>query len=611
MCGIIGYIGKKNSISVVTDGLKTLEYRGYDSAGIAFWCDDKIKIVKTAGRVEDLINLINGELPQNGICMGHTRWATHGEPDDINAHPHSDCFEDLFIVHNGVIENYRELRKFLTEEGHSFKSATDTEIIAHLIEHERKDNNISIDEAVSKIIPKIKGTYGLVIMSKNDPDTMIAVRNFSPLLLGIGKDEFIIASDASAILKHTNQVVYLNDGEMAIISPSEYRIVNVDNKVVPHKIEEVDDTIEVIKKGKHADFTLKEIMEQPESLNNSLRGRLIIPEGMAQLGGLANVKDKLRTIKDLTITGCGTAYLAGVVGKYMIEEYAGLKTEVDLASEFRYRKPIIGKGSAILAISQSGETADTIAALKEAKEKGAMTLGVVNTVGSTIARMTDAGVYNHAGPEIGVASTKAFSSQVITLALYTLFLGRQRDMSLTMGKRIASELSKIPELVNDILQRAQEVRRVAEKYIPYRDFLFVGRKYNYAVAYEGALKLKEISYVHAEGYGSGEMKHGPLAMIDENFPTIAIVPSDSVYEKNISNIQEIKARKGPIIAIATEGNEEIKDMVDDVIYIPKTLEMLTPLLTVVPLQLFAYYSGVLRGLDVDKPRNLAKSVTVE
>ena len=612
MCGIIGYIGNKNPVSVVMDGLKALEYRGYDSAGIAFKKGDGIKVIKTAGRVDDLLKLIDHNGSYSGIALGHTRWATHGAPTNENAHPHSDCSDEIFLVHNGVIENFRDLQSGLIKSGHTFRSQTDTEVIAHLIEEEsRADASLGLDELVLRIIPKIKGAYGLAVLSKRHPDTMVAVRNFSPLLLGLGDDEYIVASDASAILKHTRQIIYLNDGEMAVVNPTSHRIVNVNNELITRQAEEVEDTIEMSQRGGYPHFTLKEIMEQPESLRNTLRGRLILEEGKAQLGGLNEVKDKLRSINHLSITACGTSYLAGTVGRYMIEEYAGLKTDVDLASEFRYRKPIIDEHTAVLGLSQSGETADTIGALKEAKEKGSMILGIVNSVGSTISRMTDAGVYNHAGPEIGVASTKAFTSQVAVLGLYTLFLGRQRNMSLTMGKRIAKELNNIPDLVEETLRLSPQIEKIAEKYSRYRDFLYIGRKYNLAVAYEGALKLKEISYVHAEGYGSGEMKHGPLAMIDENFPTIAIVPQDSVYEKNISNMHEIKARRGPLIAIATEGDKEIGEIADDIIYIPKTLEMLTPLLTVIPLQLFAYFSGVLRGLDVDKPRNLAKSVTVE
>ncbi|OGE82921.1 MAG: glutamine--fructose-6-phosphate aminotransferase [Candidatus Colwellbacteria bacterium RIFCSPLOWO2_01_FULL_48_10] len=615
MCGIVGYVGKKNPVSVVVDGLRALEYRGYDSAGIAFLDNDNIKVIKTAGRVDDLVKLVDASGSYASIAMGHTRWATHGEPNDANAHPHFDCLEQIFIAHNGVIENYHDLKKDLIKRGHKFRSQTDTEVIAHLIEDEGKDvPNTPIEELVLKVLPKLKGTYGLVVMSKGEPNKMVAVRNFSPLLLGVGNNEYIIASDASPILKHTRQIIYLNDGEMAVVTPQNYGIVNVFNQLVQREVQHVDHTIEMAEKGNYPHFSIKEIMEQPDALRSTLRGRLLLEEGKAKLGGLEEkkeIKEKLRLIERLIITSCGTANLAGMIGKYMLEEYAGVRTEVDLASEFRYRKPILDEKTAVMVISQSGETADTIGALKEAKEKGVLTLGIVNVVGSSVARMTDAGVYNHAGPEVSVASYKAFTSQLAVLALYTLFLGRQRNLSLTMGKRIVKELLKIPDLVEETLKVAEQMKKIAEKYLPYRDFLFIGRKYNLATAYEGALKLKEVAYVHAEGYGSGEMKHGPLAMIDEEFPTVVIVPQDSVYEKNISNTQEIKARRGPIIAIATKGDKEIGKIVDDVIYIPKTLEMLTPILAVIPLQLFAYYSGVLRGLDVDKPRNLAKSVTVE
>ncbi len=612
MCGIVGYVGKKNTVTVLIDGLKDLEYRGYDSAGIAFLEDGVIKVSKKAGRVDNLKELLAGKENYGGIGIGHTRWATHGEPNDVNAHPHFDCGGDICVAHNGVIENYRELKDELIKNKHTFVSDTDTEVLSHLIEEEWKANpKLSLEDVVFKIIPKLKGTFGLTIMSRREPDKLIALRNFSPLILGVGEKEYLVASDASPVLKHTRSMVYLKDGEMAIITPTGYSIRNIENQIIDRNIEENDWTLEGAQKGGYPHFTLKEIMEQPTSLRNTLRGRLLIDDGKAKLLGLTEVQDKLRLINRLILTGCGTAYLAGLTGEFMLEEYAGIPTEVELASEFRYRKQIFSKDTALVAISQSGETADTLWAIKEAKEKGLLTLGIVNAVGSTIARTTNAGVYNHAGPEIGVASTKAFTSQLAVLALYTLFLGRQRELSATMGKRIAKELSLIPDLVEQTLKVADEVKFLAEKYKKYKDFLYIGRKYNMPVAYEGALKLKEISYVHAEGYSAGEMKHGPLAMVDENFPTIAIVPQDSVYEKNISNIQEIKARKGPVIAIATEGDTNILHLTKDVIYIPKTLEMLTPFLTVIPLQLFAYYSGVLRGCDVDKPRNLAKSVTVE
>lgn len=611
MCGIVGYVGRKNPIPVIIDGLRTLEYRGYDSAGIAFWDKNEINVVKTIGRVDILGKLVDGKKADSLVAMGHTRWATHGEPSNANAHPHFDCSKEVFVVHNGVIENFHELKGALGRSGHKFSSETDTEVIAHLIEENLK-NGVSLEEAVLDVLPKIKGTYGLAIMSKRNPQKLIAVRNFSPLVLGVGDGEYVVASDAAPILRHTRQLIYIDDGEMVTITPDSYSILNIKREVVEKIPEESKWTVESAQKGGYPHFTLKEIMEQPESLRNSLRGRLVVEEGNAQLGGLTEVKDKLRNINRLLILGCGTAYLAGLTGRYMLEEYTGLKTEVDLASEFRYRKSIIDDKTAVIGVSQSGETADTIAAMKEAKEKGALTLGIVNAVGSTLARITDAGVYNHAGPEIGVASTKAFSSQLAILCLYTLFLGRQRNVSVTMGERIAKELANIPDLVKDTIEMVNdEVKFLAEKYAKARNFLYIGRKYNLPIAYEGALKLKELSYVHAEGYGAGEMKHGPLAMIDQNFPSMCIVPKDSVYEKNISNMQELKARRGPLIAIATKGDKDILHTTRDVIYIPKTLEMLTPFLSVVPLQLFAYYSTVIRGFDVDKPRNLAKSVTVE
>lgn len=613
MCGIIGYIGKQNALSILLDGLKALEYRGYDSAGIAIIEDNsKIAYLKSVGRISNLEEKLKNEdefLGQAGIA--HTRWATHGEPTENNAHPHSDCKNNIWLVHNGIIENYKELKNQLIKNGHKFKSETDTEVIAHLIEDFKKKKLLKIEGAVRLALRKIKGTYGLAILDIEEPEKIIAVRNFSPLLLGLGENEYIIASDASAVLKYTRQIIYLNDGEMAVLQNNSHQISNLQNQIIDKKPELINWTIEETQKSGYPHFMLKEIFTQPEAIENSIRGRLIIKEGLAKLGGLENIEKELRKAKRILIAACGTAYLAGKVGEYMLEEYAGLATEVDLASEFRYRKPIFKKGDVFLAISQSGETADTRAALREAKQKNILTLGIVNVVGSTIAREIDAGVYQHIGPEIGVASTKAFTSQLTILALLTLFFGRQREMSLAMGKRIAQEIKRLPELVKHTLRQDNQIQKLAQKYQNYKNFLYLGRKYNLPIALEGALKLKEISYIHAEGYGAGEMKHGPIAMIDENFPSVFLAPSDSVYEKIISNIQEIKARKGPIIAVATESNKEIQQLVNDVIYIPKTLEMLTPILAAIPLQLFAYHIGVLRDHDVDKPRNLAKSVTVE
>jgi glucosamine--fructose-6-phosphate aminotransferase (isomerizing) len=612
MCGIVGYIGKNKDIKIGLEALKRLEYRGYDSAGLSFLDQQtgEIFCLKTAGRIsalEEKITQSNLNL-QGTPSIFHTRWATHGCVTDNNAHPHFDCRKNIFLVHNGIIENYRELKEVLIKENHKFQSETDTEVLSHLIEKFFKGN---LEEAVRKALRLVKGTYGLVIIAKEDPGKIVVARNASPLVVAFNEQAGIVASDPAALISHSQKVIFLDDGEIGVLKPSEFLIFDLDKKIKEKEQILLDWTVEKAQKGGYPHFMLKEIMEQPDSLRDSQRGRMILEEGMAKLGGLESVKEKLRGIKRLIITACGTAYHAGLVGEYMLEEYAGIPVEVEIASEFRYKKPVLNKDTAVLAISQSGETADTLAAMREAKEKGILTLGIVNSVGSTIARETDAGVYNHAGPEIGVASTKAFTSQLEVLALLTLLLGRQREMSLVVGQRIVREILRIPDLVKKVLSKDAQIEKIAEKYKDYKDFLYLGRKYNYPVALEGALKLKEISYIHAEGYSAGEMKHGTIALINENFPTFAICPSDSVYDKIVSNIEEIKARKGKVITIATEGNEEIKKLVDDVIFIPKTLEMLTPILSVIPLQLFAYHVGVLRGCDVDKPRNLAKSVTVE
>jgi len=610
MCGIVGYIGNKNDIRIGLEALKRLEYRGYDSAGMAVYDSEKKEIftVKAVGKIANLEKKLSQVDLKGMPFLFFTRWATHGGVTEINCHPHTDCKNNIYLVHNGIIENYQALKEKLIKKGHKFLSETDSEVLPHLIEHFFNGN---LEEAVRKALRFVRGTYALAIISKNDPGKLVLARNSAPLLIGLGEKEYLAASDPSAVITHTKKVIYLDDGEIAVLTPSNFFIQNLNQDRIEKTIHEIDWSIEEAQKSGYPHFMLKEIMEQPESITNSLRGRLIVDSGLAKLGGLELIQDKLREIERINIIACGTSYYAGLVGEYMLEEYAGIPTDVDFASEFRYRKPILDEKTASIFISQSGETTDTLAALKEVKRKGGLTLGIVNVVGSSVVRETEAGVYNHAGPEIGVASTKAFSSQLAVLALLTLFLGRQREMSLVMGQRIAKELSRIPELIKKVLENHSQIEKLARKYKDFNNFLFIGRKYNYPVALEGALKLKEISYIHAEGHGAGEMKHGPIALIDENFPTMAICPSDSVYEKMISNIQEIKARNGRIMAIATEGNEDIKKIVEDVIYIPKTLEMLTPILSVIPLQLFAYYMGVLRGCDVDKPRNLAKSVTVE
>ncbi|MFA5754921.1 MAG: glutamine--fructose-6-phosphate transaminase (isomerizing) [Candidatus Paceibacterota bacterium] len=607
MCGIVGYIGNKEASSIVLSGLKRLEYRGYDSYGFCFINENKASLFKRVGKIDNTEKEFLENNFKGNICLAHDRWATTGLVTEENAHPHSDCKNEIFIVHNGIVENYKELKEKLIKEGHNFKSETDTEVIAHLIE---KHYTGKLEDAVKDALKEIRGTYGLLVVSTREPDKMIVARMSSPLIIGVGEGEFLVASDPSAIINMTRQIINLDDGELAVLKKDSIKIYK-EEKESQKDIETIDWDIEQAEKGGYKHFMLKEIMEEPLTIEDAMRGRLLEDDGLVRLGGLDSVEKELRKIDSLFLIGCGTAHYACRVGKYMLEEYADISTEVDVGSEFRYRKPVIKDNGASMFVSQSGETADTLSCLREIKEKGHLTLGVTNVVGSSQSRETDAGVYTRSGPEIAVASTKAFLGQLTTLALITVYLGRQRNMSVVMGKRIISELKNIPNLAQKILDKRDEIKKIAEKYKDYRDFWFIGRKYNYPIALEGALKLKEISYVHAEGVAGGELKHGPLALVDENFPTIAICPSDSVYEKMISNIEEIKARKGKVIAIATEGNEEIKKIADDVIYIPKTLEMLTPLLSVIPLHLFAYYFSNILGRDIDKPKNLAKSVTVE
>ena len=606
MCGIFAYTGKQQALPILLDGLTCLEYRGYDSAGIYI---PESGVVKSVGAVDNLKKKITTEmLGTSGIA--HLRWATHGEPTEENAHPHHDQSENIWIVHNGIIENYKELKEMLLKKGCTFYSSTDTEVLAKLIGYymeEKKD----FEKSVLAALNDAKGTYGIVASYKNEPDKIIAARLGAPVVIGLGHGENFVASDVSPILRHTKDVIYLQDGDVAVLTPDKHTIYNLQNISIDRKSEVVEWDMEEAKKGEYAHFMLKEIMEGAEVVENTIRGRLIVEDGIAKLGGLDAVAEQIRSKKRIIIVGCGTAYYAGLVAEYMIEEFVGMPVEVEVGSEFRYRKPIIDQDTIVLAVTQSGETADTLEAIREGKRKGALTLGIVNTVGSTISRETDAGIYNHAGPEIGVASTKAFISQLTALSLLTLFLGRQRGMSSSTGKMIAEEIKKLPQKIKEILDKKEEIQNIAKKYASSRDFLFMGRKYNYAIAFEGALKLKECSYIHAEGYGAGEMKHGPLAMIDENFPTLAIAPNDSVYEKNISNIQEIRARKGKVIVLTNEDNAQIRDMSDDIFCVPKTIEMLSPILNIIPLQLFAYYFALERGLNVDRPRNLAKSVTVE
>lgn len=607
MCGIVGYIGKNNACNVLIKGLHRLEYRGYDSSGIALHNGKKINSTKSSGKIVNLEEKLTKENSVGTLGIAHTRWATHGKPTVINAHPHS--VGNITLVHNGIIENYQKLKEDLIKKGHSFISDTDSEVIAHLIQEENIKFNF--EKSVQNALKKIKGAYALAIMHKEYPNKLIVVRNSSPLVIGIGSNEFIIASDASAIIAYTNKVVYLDDGELAIITPTNYIVKTIFNKLQKKQEQQLNWNDEQAKKEGYEHFMLKEIHDQPHSIQDAIRGRIDLKSGMAILGGLITVESRLRSINRIIIISCGTSYFSGLIGEYMIEEYAGIPTEVEYASEFKYRKPLLDENTAVIAISQSGETADTLAAIKEAKNKGALTLGIVNVVGSSIARETDAGVYNHAGPEVSVASTKSFTSQLAILTLITVYLGRQRDMSMILGKRILSELQKVPSLVNRVLKNEEKIKKIAYKYAKFENFFYLGRKYNFPIACEGALKIKEIAYTHAEGYPAGEMKHGPIALIDEHFPSIVIAPKDSVYDKTLSAIEEIRARDGKIIVITTKNTAELHQDINDIIYISKTLEILTPIITTIPLQLLAYYVGTKRGHDVDQPKNLAKSVTVE
>ena len=591
-----------------------MEYRGYDSAGVVLWDGEEIKFEKTAGRVAALEKKISNKPWQGNLAIAHTRWATHGKPSDRNAHPHADCAQKIYVVHNGIVENYLEIREALTREGHVFKSDTDTEVLAHLIERPflATSGPIALEDAVLDALRHVVGTFGLAVISKDDPQKIVAARRGSPLILGLGDGEYLAASDAAAIVEHTKNVIYLHDNEMALLTPQGLKIFNLSKKTLEKPVDTINWDISAAQKGGFAHFMKKEIFEGPAALENVLRGRLLEKDGVSKLGGLESVRDKLLNVKRILITACGTSYYAGLIGKYYFEEIAKVPASAEYASEFRYSNPVVDESAAVILISQSGETADTLEALREAKKHGALTLGIVNAVGSTIARESDAGIYNHAGPEIGVASTKAFISQLGALMLVALFLGRQRSkIPLNLGEKFVKELKGLPAKMEWILKKDEEIKNIAKQYLKHKNFLYLGRKYQFPVALEGALKLKEISYRHAEGYASGEMKHGPIALSDENFPTIVLATKDMVYEKIISNIEEIKARSGKILAVATEGDDRILKLVDDVIFIPQTLEMLAPILSIIPLQLFAYHTANLLGLDVDKPRNLAKSVTVE
>ncbi len=611
MCGIVGYIGYRDAYPIIIKGLHRLEYRGYDSAGISL-LDKELKVYKKAGKVIDLENFVKDLDLKATIGMGHTRWATHGAPSDRNSHPHSSGDRKLTIIHNGIIENYGILKETLINKGHVFKSDTDTEVLIHLIEDIRNETGMDLREAVRVALTKVIGAYAIVIMSEDEPDLLIAARKGSPMVIGVGKGEYFIASDATPIVEYTKNVIYLNDNEVAYIRREDLLIKNIDNTIQTPYIQELDLKLEALEKGGYDHFMLKEIYEQPRSIRDCMRGRIYPQQGKVQLGGIKEYTEKLKNIDRIIIVACGTSWHAGLVGEYLIEEYARVSVEVEYASEFRYRNPIISEKDLVIAISQSGETADTMAALELAKEKGATIFGICNVVGASIPRTTHAGVYTHAGPEIGVASTKAFTAQVTVLTLMAFYIAQQRG-TMTQGKLVEylTELNSIPELVEQALKSNDHIKKIAAKFKDSTNCLFLGRGSSFPVALEGALKLKEISYIHAEGYPAAEMKHGPIALIDDDMPVVFIATKDSSYEKVISNIQEVKARKGHVIAIVTEGDTEVKNMADYVIEIPQTDEAFVPLLATIPLQLLAYHIAVMRGCNVDQPRNLANSVTVE
>jgi len=612
MCGIVGYIGYRESLPILINGLKRLEYRGYDSAGIAILNGD-IKVEKQKGKVADLENKILGKPLMGTIGMGHTRWATHGEPNDINAHPHVSNSGKFVIIHNGIIENYSVLKTKLESKGYTFKSETDTEVLANLLDEiYYNSGEINAELTVRLALSKVEGAYGLVIMCADEPDQIIAARKGSPLVLGIGDGEYFIASDATPIIEFTKNVIYLNDGDVAIIHRDELTIKTVSNVLRSPTIHTLDMELESIEKGGYEHFMLKEIFEQPRTIKDCMRGRIVLENKGIHLGGLSDRFGEISSAKRILIIACGTSWHAGLVAEYLIEVLARIPVEVEYASEFRYRNPVVGPGDVVIAISQSGETADTLAAIQMAKEKGAIVLGICNVVGSSIPRETHAGVYTHAGPEIGVASTKAFTAQVTVLTLMAIQLGQVLGtISQERNISLVDDLLAIPDKVNHILSQDALIKKIAFEFKEASNFLYLGRGYNFPIALEGALKLKEISYIHAEGYPAAEMKHGPIALIDENMPVVIVAVKDKSYDKIVSNVQEVKARKGKIIAIVTEGDQEIKRMADYVLEIPQTDEVLSPLLTVIPLQLLSYHIAVMRNCNVDQPRNLAKSVTVE
>lgn len=612
MCGIVAYVGHREACPIIIKGLKRLEYRGYDSAGVALLNGEGLKIYKKKGKVAALEDELKTKDLHATVGIGHTRWATHGEPNDTNAHPHYSYHKKLAIIHNGIIENYATIKKNLLKKGHEFRSETDSEVLVHFIEDIKQEVNCSLEEAVRLALQEVVGAYAIVLISEDDPTQLIAARKSSPLVIGVGENEFFFASDATPIIEFTKDVIYLDDNQIALVRKGELKIVNLENERQAPYVQKLEMELEAIEKGGYDHFMLKEIFEQPRSIADSMRGRVNSEEGILQLGGLRGYMDKLADAKRIIIVGCGTSWHAGLVAEYIFEELARIPVEVEYASEFRYRNPIIREKDFVIAISQSGETADTLAAIQLAKSKGATIFGVCNVVGSSIARETHAGAYTHAGPEIGVASTKAFTAQVTVLTQLAIALAKKRGtISEELYRQLLIELENIPRKVGEVLKAADKVKEIAFIFTYARNFIYLGRGLNFPVALEGALKLKEISYIHAEGYPAAEMKHGPIALIDEDMPVVFIATKDSSYEKVVSNIQEVKARKGRVIAIVTEGDTHIPTLVDFVIEIPKTHEILMPLLSSIPLQLLSYYIAVMRGRNVDQPRNLAKSVTVE
>ena len=608
MCGIVGYVGPRDAVSVLVEGLSRLEYRGYDSAGVAVLNGGGVETRKLAGRIGGLRELL-ARAPLHGSCgIGHTRWATHGAPTERNAHPHADCTGTVALVHNGIIENADVLRKRLEVGGHRFATETDTETLVHLIE---ESPGATLEDRVIAALQHIEGTYGIAVVAETDPGKIVVARRGSPVLLGVGDGEFLVASDVSAVLEHTRSVVYLNDGDVAVLTSGGYRVLDPEAREQERAVDDIEWDLDAIALGGYPHFMLKEICEQSETVRSTLRGRLLVAEGTARLNGLNLTAEDCREIQRVAIVACGTSWHAGLVGRHILEDLVGIPVSVEYASEYRYRRQLRLPGTVTIAISQSGETADTLEALRAAKAAGSTVLGLVNVVGSTIARMADGGIYLHAGPEIGVASTKAFTAQVVALLLLGLYLGRQRGLPAEQGRALVAQLVRLPELVERALAVEPQVKALAERYADAPNALYLGRGVNFPVALEGALKLKEISYIHAEGYPAAEMKHGPIALIDENMPVVCVAPQDRVYTKVVSNMQEVKARGGRLIAITSEGNGDLSHLVDHQIVVPASPPLITPVLTVIPLQLLAYHIAVLRGCDVDRPRNLAKSVTVE